>query len=381
MSSQYINDIAKNYCYQVEYVCSPHATCPPARQATTKKPSYSLFVFVIVTFTVFAQMPERSSAASLAHRTHTKSESLESVEDTLNLLHELTRFMHDKHKVGAENETGDDHGYLGQVRRLYKRHNGVNKALTRSDDEPEWQNVCGMDSAWSGDEIAEDLSHDYIQLYMKGLRIAVRLEYNTLKTSGFHEIDIDDMRAWRRHERKYKFLPTLEHNAGIAPVCWHQSMQKFIASFAYLYKIQQEWDQKYLHTQSGIARELHALLQSSKRMLCEMETSIKGSYPRDKQQLNTITRDEMLATINFYTKNSSSAAAGQRGVNHTDLRFAKFFYQNYLLRIWKSLSRHANNIQLQYTCAKVATPSSILDKSLENEASIMSSEVEDDAEE
>lgn len=50
---------------------------------------------------------------------------------------------------------------------------------------------------------------------MKNLREAVRLEYKSLKSNGLHDIDIDDMRAWRRHERKYKFLPTLEHNETV----------------------------------------------------------------------------------------------------------------------------------------------------------------------
>ncbi|XP_036320119.1 uncharacterized protein LOC118734507 [Rhagoletis pomonella] len=374
-----------NYGYLVENACNAHVIRPPLYLTTTttatKKHSrvgYSAFACVVVALLVFAQISARSTATPLTQQADTESESLESAEDILDLLHELVRFSHGEHKIDGTEEFGEKHALM---RRLFKRHNA---------DEPEWQNVCGQDSGWSGDEVPEDIISDYTQLYFKTLRKSVRLEYKALKSKAFNDIDIDDMKAWARHYRKYKFLPTLEHHAAIAPVCWHQSMQKFIASFAYLYKIQQHWDQQHLRTQSGIARELHGLLQSARRIQCEIETAIKGSFPRDKRQLVTYTRNDMLALINFYTKNSTAgggggggggATAAQRGVHSTDLRFAKFFYQNYLLRIWKSLPRHLKNIQLQHTCDKHTHHTPILDNSLDSEESIMNSEMDGDYEE
>ncbi|XP_028901031.2 uncharacterized protein LOC114804963 [Zeugodacus cucurbitae] len=315
---------------------------------------------------ILAQIPQRSAAAALPQQINDDSESLESAEDTFNLLHELARFIHGEHKAG---EFGDVH-----ERRVYKRHN-AERAMDTHNNEAAWQNVCGHDSAWSGDELAEDLSQDYIKLYMKNLRQAIRLEYKNLKSNGLHDIDIDDMRAWRRHERKYKFLPTLEHNSTLAPVCWHQSLQKFIASFDYLHRVQQQWDQQYLHTHSSITRQLQELLQSAKRVLCEIETSINGCFPRTQRQIASISRAAMFAQMNFHTK-SSNVATSQRGVNHIDLRFAKFFYQNYLLRMWKSLPRHPKQIQMVYTCDTHTYPN-LLDRSLEKDASILNSHDDD----
>lgn len=60
--------------------------------------------------------------------------------------------------------------------------------------------------------------HFIILQYMKNLRETIRLEYKSLKRNALPNIDIDDMRAWRRHERKYKFLPTLERNATVSDI-------------------------------------------------------------------------------------------------------------------------------------------------------------------
>lgn len=84
----------------------------------------------------------------------------------------------------------------------------------------------------------------------------------------------------------------------------------------------------------------------------------------------------MFAQINFYTNNNNAA---QRGVNHIDLRFAKFFYQSYLLRIWKTLPRHPKRIQMACTCETNAYPN-ILDRGLEKDASILKHDDDDFAE-
>ncbi|XP_020718200.1 uncharacterized protein LOC110119138 isoform X2 [Ceratitis capitata] len=301
---------------------------------------YSLFVIII--FITVIHMPQQSTAAALTKNAATEFDSPESVEDALNMLHELSRFIHGEHQVDGDG---------AKVRHVFKRQNIMHTSV-KSADIPAWQNVCSQDNVWSGDELPEDLSDDYIKLYMRHLRKVVRLEYKTLKTNGFDDIDIDDMQAWRRHEHKYKFLPTLKHNATIAPICWHQSLQKFIASFDYLYQIQQQWDHQHQRPQSGITRELHELLQSSKRILCETETAINGCFPRNRRQLLTITREEMTEILNFYTTSQTST---ELGVNHTDMRFLKFFYQNYLLRLWKTLPCNPHQIKLESTCVNAVT--------------------------
>ncbi|XP_050328605.1 uncharacterized protein LOC126758393 [Bactrocera neohumeralis] len=362
------NKTVTAFSHQVKDVCVTAEAHPQRRLTTSTKPStYGCALFVVVVLTILAQFPQHTSAAALPQQVRAVSESFESAEDTWELLHQLARFIHREHKT-------DDIGDENVVRRIYKRHN-TDSTLDKHNDEPAWHNVCGRDNGWSGDELAENLSQDYIKLYMKNLRETVRLEYKSLRNSALHGIDIDDMRAWRRHERKYKFLPTLERNATIAPVCWHRSLQIFIASFDYLHEIQQKWDQQYLRTQGVITRELQELLQSAKRILCEIETDINGCFPRRERHVASIPRAEMFAQINFYTKTN---VAEQHGVHHTDLRFVKFFYQNYLLRIWKTLPRHPRHIEMSYTC-KTNTHPTILDKSLEKDASILNADDGDDS--
>ena len=144
-------------------VCVTYEVRPPRRLTTATKRctcDYSLFVYVVLA--ILAQFPQHAPAAALRQQTHDVSQSFESAEDTLEFLHELARFIYREHKAG---DVDDEHA----KGRVYKRHD-AHRALDMRNDEPAWYNVCGRDSGWSGDELAEDLSQDYIKLVRAPLK-------------------------------------------------------------------------------------------------------------------------------------------------------------------------------------------------------------------
>lgn len=62
-------------------------------------------------------------------------------------------------------------------------------------------------------------------------------------------------------------------------------MQTYVASFAYLRRLQIRWDQRSITRESRTARELRELLLSSRRILCELETAVNQTQsPRQRQK-------------------------------------------------------------------------------------------------
>lgn len=143
-------------------VCVTYEARPLRRlNTTTKRCIYDRSLFVVLLLTILAQFTQHTSAAALPQQVRDDSDSLESAEDTLNLLHEFAPFVHREYNAG---EDDDEHV-------LYKRHH-ADWTLDKHNDDLAWQHVCGHDSAWSGDELAEDLSQDYIKLVSGHLKCA-----------------------------------------------------------------------------------------------------------------------------------------------------------------------------------------------------------------
>lgn len=81
--------------------------------------------------------------------------------------------------------------------------------------------------------------------------------------------------------------------------------------------------------------ELHELLVSARRMLCEIETTINSSYPNSHgAKLSQVSRAAMAERLKFYTPADGSKEADLR-----DLKFSKELYYHYLDNMWKSLRR------------------------------------------
>ncbi|ALC49578.1 os [Drosophila busckii] len=144
---------------------------------------------------------------------------------------------------------------------------------------PEWLNPCGGSYYQAAaNERRRPLRPKQV---FNQLKRAAGTEYRELSNSHEQQfIDIRDMQMWSLHNYNYKFLPKLKPNSTIALKRWYRNMQTYVASFAYLRRVQLNWDHQYLERESPVAKELRNLLLSSRSMLCELETAL---LPRDSK--------------------------------------------------------------------------------------------------
>ncbi|XP_037900394.1 uncharacterized protein LOC119644747 [Glossina fuscipes] len=226
--------------------------------------------------------------------------------------------------------------------RLRKRHSNYLYFHNNMHEHPtnvEWQNPCGgIFEPQTTNAYDDHFLRPPVRHYLKQLRRTAGFEYRTLNET-LKDIDTSDMATWRLHRSRYKFLPALKSNSSVALKRWYRNMQTFVASFAYLGRIQYKWDLAKVMHASKTSHELNELLISARRLLCEIETAINGSYPRKNQQKLTITtRETMNKRLKFHTREY-----GEMGVvveaDLIDLKFAKDAYYKYLLNMWKILRR------------------------------------------
>lgn len=119
---------------------------------------------------------------------------------------------------------------------------------------------------------------------------------------------------------------------------WYRNMQTFVASFAYLRRTSEKWDQSKALQESRVTRELHQLMISARYILCEIETAINNTYPYDHgKKLTTISRETMNKKLKFRTKKQETN--GQQ-IDDIDLKFVKYYYYDFLSTMWKVLRRH-----------------------------------------
>lgn len=118
-------------------------------------------------------------------------------------------------------------------------------------------------------------------------------------------------------------------------------MQTYVASFAYLHRIQIKYDRSKSQTESNTSKELKELLKSSTNMLCELETGYNKTYPVKKREIHQTTRSEMNKRLKLRTKqrfkdNPNFLAE----TDSIDLKFVKFYYFEYL----KHMSQLLQNV-------------------------------------
>ncbi|KAH8303873.1 hypothetical protein KR018_002119, partial [Drosophila ironensis] len=197
-------------------------------------------------------------------------------------------------------------------------------------------------------------------------------EYRSLNSTQDSPIDIHNMNMWSLHTHNYKFLPKLKPNSTIALKRWYRNMQTYVASFAFLRRMQIKWDQRSITRESRTARELRELLLSSRRILCELETAVNQTQsPRQKQRrsgdaavlpphlphspppvaavvsLPQISRLEMNKRLKLRSKaarpeSGTGSGSGLSPVGEADaidMRFVKHHYYDFLRTMWQLLRR------------------------------------------
>ncbi|XP_053948519.1 uncharacterized protein LOC128857025 isoform X2 [Anastrepha ludens] len=231
--------------------------------------------------------------------------------------------------------------------RLRKRHSkrhsnwydfiNFNENIT----ELEWVNPCGgfyVPSAMEGGRAMRRKSPKQI---LNMLKKAAGNEYKMLK-AGQQDIDISNIEIWSLHNKTYKFLPKLKSNSTIALKRWYRNIQSYIASFAYLRRIQRAWDMSKLQRENKTSRELKFLLFSSRRILCEIETAINDTMPVPRTargiRLPHVTRNQMNKRLKLYTKRRAERNPKVlQEANTIDLMWVKYYYYEFLETMWKVL--------------------------------------------
>lgn len=136
---------------------------------------------------------------------------------------------------------------------------------------------------------------------------------------------------------------------------WYRHVQTFVGSFAYLGKAHYKYRKEHQLALDGTTHELHELLVSARRVLCEIETTINSSYPNSHgAKLSQVSRAAMAERLKFYTPADGSKEADVR-----DLKFSKQLYLQYLDNMWKSLRRslrrhHRNSMERRQHAANDA---------------------------
>ncbi|XP_039961738.1 uncharacterized protein LOC120775572 [Bactrocera tryoni] len=319
------------------------------QQGQRTKQLTKLTVFMFTVLTVLTQMPANSAAAAIqAVHMHTSATPGNNVRPAALAAINAAEALSNQQRAVFQQLLDSTAGAAqhGRRKRLRKRHNdemhlsGLASVTNDAVAPLEWVNACGF--------VREENAEPSIQHMMakeeavRTLRKALRSENTTI--NALHTINITDMASWRKHSRKYKFLPTLNRTAKIELHHWHRAMQKFVASFAELGVKQYRWDRKNLQMVSATTHELNALLLSARRILCEVESAIHAVNPQAK--IRSVSRAEMQKKLNFYS--NDQARVDKQGVDAKDLRFAKQRYNKYVQHMLQIVRR-----QMQATRKRV----------------------------
>ncbi|XP_017869912.1 PREDICTED: putative mediator of RNA polymerase II transcription subunit 26, partial [Drosophila arizonae] len=240
---------------------------------------------------------------------------------------------------------------------------------------PEWINPCG--GSYHTPSATERNRAQRPKQIFNQLKRAAGTEYHELNSTEDHSgIDIRDMHMWSLHKYNYKFLPKLKPNSTIALKRWYRNMQTYVASFAYLRRVQINWDRQYLKRESNVAKELKKLLLSSRSMLCELETAVNRTYPplapgragaaaAKQRRQKHVSRHDMNKRLKLRSKTrtgawalaavaaaaaaetttetaaAAAAAAAIGEADAMDMRFVKHHYYEFLRTMWQLMRRHS----------------------------------------
>ncbi|XP_023161324.2 uncharacterized protein LOC111593017 [Drosophila hydei] len=206
------------------------------------------------------------------------------------------------------------------------------RAQQQPDAAPEWENPCG--GVYQPDHMQpkemDSSARTNKRKYLKALRNNTRSELAAISNDA--NLDYGDIQAW---QREYKFLPNMTRPTKVKLQFWYSDVQTFVGSFAYLGKAHYKYQKEHQLPLGKATEELHKLLVSARRVLCEIETTINASYPySNAAKLSQVSKAEMRESLKFYTPADGSKEADKR-----DLKFTKQLYYQYLDNMWKSLRR------------------------------------------
>ncbi|TMW47458.1 hypothetical protein DOY81_007461, partial [Sarcophaga bullata] len=217
----------------------------------------------------------------------------------------------------------------------------------------EWSNPCGGEYHPNARQPKRPTKKEQKRIY-NILRLTALNDFNYLNGSQKQDIDISNIGIWFLHNSRYKFLPKLKLNSSIALKRWYRNMQTYVATFAYLHRIQYKYDRSKTQRESATSSELKELLKSSRNMLCELETAVNKTYGLKNRQIPQITRLEMNKRLKLRTKQRFLDNANLLAeTDSIDLKFVKYHYIEYLKSMWQLLRKFNRRKGQQQLVTKV----------------------------
>ncbi|XP_034111115.1 uncharacterized protein LOC117572420 isoform X2 [Drosophila albomicans] len=212
----------------------------------------------------------------------------------------------------------------------------------------EWENPCSGTFEPADSQTAEidssNRGRTIKRKYLVALRNKTMWEYDEIHRTA--NLDYGSSEHWQ-HE--YKFLPNMTRPTNAVKLkTWYRHMQTFVGSFAHLGKAHYRYRKQNQLSLDNSTYELHALLQSARSVLCEIENTINSSYPNSHgAKLTHISRQAMEDRLKFHTP-----ADGSEEADLNDLKFSKLLYFQYLDNMWKTLHKslrkqHRNSMEQQ----------------------------------
>ncbi|XP_011290392.2 uncharacterized protein MAL13P1.304 [Musca domestica] len=232
-------------------------------------------------------------------------------------------------------------------KRHRKRHSNWNiyNNFNENSSIVEWSNPCGGVFDPSVKNTRRPSKQEQRKIY-KFLKNTALHDLNRLNDSHRQDINISNIWDWRLHNYRYKFLPKLKLNSSIALKRWYRNMQTYVASFAYLRRIQYTYDHSKSQRESNTSQELKELLKSSRNMLCEMEAAVNKTHPYKSLQMPVITRTQMNKRLKLLTKERVDKNPHDlQAADSIDLKFVKYHYFEYLKNMGQILRKFIKNIK------------------------------------
>ncbi|XP_061399225.1 uncharacterized protein LOC133334929, partial [Musca vetustissima] len=226
-------------------------------------------------------------------------------------------------------------------KRHRKRHSNWNiyNNFNENSSIVEWYNPCGGVFDPNVKNTRRPSKQEQRKIY-KFLKNTAVHDLNRLNNSHRQDINISNITTWRLYNYRYKFLPKLKLNSSIALKRWYRNMQTYVASFAYLRRIQYTYDHSKSQRESSTSQELKELLKSSRNMLCELEAAVNKTHPYKSLQMPVITRSEMNKRLKLLTKEGVlNNPHNLQAANSIDLKFVKFHYFEYLKNMGQLLRK------------------------------------------
>ncbi|KAH8387774.1 hypothetical protein KR093_009449, partial [Drosophila rubida] len=225
----------------------------------------------------------------------------------------------------------------------------------------EWENPCSGTFQPAESQTAEADSSNRVRTIKRKHLIALRNKtmWELEEINRTASLDYGSGEHWQ-HE--YKFLPNMTRPTNAVKLkTWYRHMQTFVGSFAHLGKAHYRYRKQNQLSLDNSTYELHALLKSARRVLCEIETTINSSYPYSHgAKLTHVSRQAMEERLKFHTP-----ADGSEEANLNDLKFSKLLYFQYLDNMWRTLHKslrkqHRNSMEQRRHSAAAAVVSNAL---------------------